>query len=131
MEPYFVYFCLIKVLHPKQDIERGRHNLRQAPEGLVEHPAYDAYWQDQAVDRILAAKPLTVPTRLVDGQWDQEDIYGALAVRRALKAQSGGRLHFVLGPWYPGEENGDGSKLAVDWDRTRANRSAIISCSLP
>ncbi len=82
---------------------------------LVEHPAYDAYWRDQAVDRILAAKRLTVPTLLVDGQWDQEDIYGAPTVWRALKAQSGGKLYFVLGPWYHGEENGDGSKLALDW----------------
>src|SRR5947209_6537496 len=29
---------------------------------LIEHPAYDEYWQDQAVDRILARAPLTVAT---------------------------------------------------------------------
>ena len=70
---------------------------------LTQHPAYDGFWQGQAVDRILAAKPLTVPTLLVDGQWDQEDIYGAPAVWRALKAQAGGKLHLVIGPWYHGE----------------------------
>src|SRR5437899_3173106 len=32
---------------------------------LTQHPAYDEYWLDQAVDRILAANPLTVPTLLV------------------------------------------------------------------
>jgi len=26
---------------------------------LTQHPAYDEYWQDQAVDRILAARPLS------------------------------------------------------------------------
>ena len=83
---------------------------------LTQHSAYDGFWQGQAVDRILAARPLTVPTLLVDGQWDQEDIYGAPAVWRALKAQAGGKLHLVIGPWYHGEENGAAAKLgALDW----------------
>ena len=29
---------------------------------VSEHPAYDAFWQDQALDKLLAAEPLTVPT---------------------------------------------------------------------
>ena len=49
---------------------------------LTQHPAYDEYWRDQAVDRILARAPLTVPTLFVDSEWDQEDIYGAPAVFR-------------------------------------------------
>jgi len=28
---------------------------------LLEHPSYDAFWRDQAVDKILAAQPLKVP----------------------------------------------------------------------
>jgi putative CocE/NonD family hydrolase len=47
---------------------------------IIEHPAYDAYWQDQAMDRILAAQPLKVPVMIVHSLWDQEDIYGAPAV---------------------------------------------------
>jgi len=47
---------------------------------LGEHPAYDAWWQGQAVDKLLAARPLSVPMMLVVGQWDQEDSYGAPAV---------------------------------------------------
>src|SRR6184192_491159 len=39
---------------------------------MTEHPAYDTYWRDQAVDRILAAQPLTVPVMLVHSLWDQE-----------------------------------------------------------
>ena len=46
---------------------------------LTQHPAYDAFWQGQAVDKILAARPLAVPTLLVGSLWDQEDIYGAPA----------------------------------------------------
>src|SRR6185503_18916188 len=47
---------------------------------LLEHPAYDAFWRDQAVDKILAAQPLNVPVMLVHSLWDQEDIYGDIAV---------------------------------------------------
>jgi hypothetical protein len=81
---------------------------------LTQHPAYDEYWQDQAVDRILAQRPLTVPTLIVDSEWDQEDIYGAPAVFNAVKASP--NAHLVLGPWYHGEENGLGLSLgAFDW----------------
>ncbi len=40
-------------------------------------PAYDAFWREQAVDKMLAAQPLKVPVMLVHSLWDQEDIYGA------------------------------------------------------
>src|SRR5437870_7857057 len=47
---------------------------------ILEHPSYDAFWQEQAMDKILAARPLKVPTMLVHSLWDQEDIYGAVEV---------------------------------------------------
>src|SRR5207253_805347 len=47
---------------------------------ILEHPSYDAFWQEQAMDKILAARPLKVPTMLVHSLWDQEDIYGAVDV---------------------------------------------------
>jgi hypothetical protein len=73
---------------------------------LVAHPAYDDFWQRQAMDRILAAQPLTVPTMLVHSLWDQEDIYGAPAVYKALKARNadGSKLFLVMGPWHHGQE---------------------------
>ena len=46
---------------------------------ILEHPSYDAFWQDQAMDKILGAQPLTVPVMLVHSLWDQEDIYGDIA----------------------------------------------------
>jgi putative CocE/NonD family hydrolase len=83
---------------------------------LSQHPAYDEYWQDQAVDRILAAKPLSVPTLLVDSEWDQEDIYGAPAVFNAVKGSDNGNAHLVLGPWHHGEANGAAVSLGpLDW----------------
>ena len=53
----------------------------------MEHPAYDVFWQEQAVDKLLGKRPLTVPTMLTVGQWDQEDSYGAPAVYKALEAK--------------------------------------------
>jgi putative CocE/NonD family hydrolase len=85
---------------------------------LSEHPAYDSFWSDQAVDRILARQPLTVPTMLVAGLWDQEDIYGALAVYKALAASPANRsnLFYVLGPWFHGQEIEEASALgAIKW----------------
>ena len=80
---------------------------------VLEHPAYDAFWQDQAMDRILAAEPLKVPLMLVHSIWDQEDIYGAPAVFRALKPKDtkNNMVFMALGPWYHGQEIGDGSAL--------------------
>ena len=52
---------------------------------FLENPAYTEFWSLQAVDKWLAAHPLTVPTMLEVGQWDQEDSYGAPAVYRALE----------------------------------------------
>ena len=41
------------------------------------HPAYDATWQGQALDKLLAAHPSNVPTIWEQGLWDSDDIYGA------------------------------------------------------
>ncbi len=94
-----------------------RHGLEQVGfwRKLLEHPAYDAWWQQQAMDRILAAQPLKVPTMLVDSLWDQEDIYGAPALYKALKAKDANsdKLFLVLGPWHHGQEIGDGSSLGA------------------
>jgi putative CocE/NonD family hydrolase len=87
---------------------------------LIAHPAYDRYWSTQAVDKILGARPLTVPTLIVHSQWDQEDIYGATAVFAATHASSAvGRENsfLVIGPWRHGGGNGEGSTLgAIKFD---------------
>ena len=82
---------------------------------LVAHPAYDSYWQQQAVDRILASKPLVVPTMNVDGLWDQEDIYGATAAYAATetKDSTNDKNFLVIGPWNHGGSNSDGSTLGA------------------
>src|SRR3954454_69493 len=80
---------------------------------VMENPAYTDFWQLQAVDKWFAARPLTVPTMLEVGQWDQEDSYGAPAVYRALKDRYEGTdmLHLVIGPWRHSGANHYGYEL--------------------
>jgi putative CocE/NonD family hydrolase len=82
---------------------------------ILEHPNYDAYWQDQAVDKILAKEPLKVPVMLVHSLWDQEDIYGDIAVYKAIepKDTNNDKVFLVLGPWHHGQEIRDGSALGA------------------
>jgi putative CocE/NonD family hydrolase len=82
---------------------------------LLEHPSYDAFWRDQAVDKVLAAQPLKVPIMLVHSLWDQEDIYGAIAVYKALelKDTNNDKVFLVMGPWHHGQEIADGSRLGA------------------
>jgi len=82
---------------------------------LEEHPSYDAWWRDQAVDKVLAAQPLKVPVMLVHSLWDQEDIYGAPAVYKAIEPKDtrNDQVFLVLGPWFHGQEIRDGSALGA------------------
>jgi len=96
--------------------ELGReHGLEQVGfwRKILAHPSYDSFWSDQAVDKILATQPLQVPVMLVDSLWDQEDIYGAIAVYKAIKPKdtNNDKVFLVLGPWHHGQEIGDGSTL--------------------
>ncbi|HET9166410.1 MAG TPA: CocE/NonD family hydrolase [Candidatus Angelobacter sp.] len=82
---------------------------------VLDHPSYDAFWRDQAMDKILAAQPLKVPVMLVDSLWDQEDIYGAMAVYKAIKPKdtNNDKVFLVIGPWHHAQEIGDGSTLGA------------------
>ena len=96
--------------------ELGRsHGMQQIGfwNKIVAHPAYDAFWSDQAVDRLLANQPLKVPVMLVHSLWDAEDSYGAIAVYQAIKPKdvNGDMVKLVLGPWYHGQAIDEGSSL--------------------
>jgi uncharacterized protein len=92
-----------------------RHGLEQIGfwDKIVKHPSYDAFWREQAVDKILGAQPLKVPVMLVHSLWDQEDIYGAPAVYKAIepKDTNNDKVFLVMGPWHHGQEIDDGSSL--------------------
>jgi putative CocE/NonD family hydrolase len=77
---------------------------------LAAHPAYDGFWQGQAVDKLLAKDPPKVPMLIVSGLFDQEDIYGGPALYAALAPSDpgGDRVHLVLGPWNHGQGRREG-----------------------
>jgi hypothetical protein len=96
--------------------ELGRsHGMQQIGfwNKIVAHPAYDAFWSEQAVDKLLATQPLKVPVMLVHSLWDAEDSYGAIAVYKAIKPKdvNGNMVKLVLGPWYHGQAIDEGSSL--------------------
>ena len=81
---------------------------------LAQHPAYDAFWQDQALDKLMAQHPSNVPTMWEQGLWDQEDMWGANHSFAALKAvghESNNWL--VMGPWFHSQVNREGWNLGV------------------
>ncbi len=91
---------------------------------MVAHPAYDAFWQGQALDTLLAANPSNVPTLWEQGLWDQEDMYGAITAWEALKAKGKmGNNHLVMGPWRHSQVNRDGRSLGpFEWDGDTAQQ---------
>ena len=78
---------------------------------FVAHPAYDAFWQSRALQRILTAP--TVPTMDVAGFWDQEDMAGPELLFAAMEPRDTGGLNFFVGgPWnHGGWARSDGKSL--------------------
>src|ERR1700761_314462 len=77
---------------------------------FLEHPAYDNFWQARAVERQL--KRAAVPTLLVGGWWDQEDMWGTQAEYAALEPHDSAHQNFlVLGPWKHGGWGGGARQL--------------------
>ncbi len=89
---------------------------------LMQHPAYDAFWQDQAMDKILAKQGVTVPVMLVHSLWDQEDIYGNIALYKPCKRNTRSILLSFSSCW------GLGSTISSAWTAAasvRSNSAAI------
>jgi uncharacterized protein len=96
------------------------HGLDQLPwaQKMIEHPAYDGFWQGQALDKLVAAKPSQVPTMWIQGLWDQEDMWGAIQTYLALKAKGQtDHNYLVMGPWRHSQVNADAYNLGpLKWD---------------
>ncbi len=96
------------------------HGLDQLPwaQKMMEHAGYDAFWQGQALDRAVAAKPSMVPTMWVQGLWDQEDMWGAIHSWLALKEKGqADHNYLVMGPWRHSQVNYEGYNVGpLRWD---------------
>jgi putative CocE/NonD family hydrolase len=91
---------------------------------MVAHPAYDGFWQGQALDKLLAANPSNVPTIWEQGLWDQEDMYGAIHAWEELKAKGKlGSNFLVMGPWRHSQINREGRSLGpLKWEGDTAEQ---------
>ncbi|WP_045737872.1 CocE/NonD family hydrolase [Xanthomonas sp. MUS 060] len=98
---------------------------------LTEHPAYDAFWQLQALDKVMARTPLKVPTMWLQGLWDQEDMWGAIHSYTAMEPRDTGndRNYLVMGPWRHSQVNASGTSLGAlqfDGDTTLQFRRDVL-----
>jgi putative CocE/NonD family hydrolase len=100
------------------------HGLDILPwaEKVMNHAAYDAFWQEQALDKIVAQRPSHVPTMWVQGLWDQEDMWGAIHSYMALKkAGHAENNYLVMGPWSHCQCERDAYNLGpLRWDGNTA-----------
>jgi putative CocE/NonD family hydrolase len=82
---------------------------------FLEHPSWDKYWQARAANLYL--RDTSVPTLVVGGWWDQEDLYGPLAMYRSLqRTDTDNQVNLVMGPWNHGGWGGRGRRLgAIDF----------------
>jgi uncharacterized protein len=86
---------------------------------VSEHPAYDSYWQEQALDKTMGTQPLKVPTMWIQGLWDQEDMWGAIHSYAAVEPRDAKNdlNYLVMGPWRHSGVNYDGSSLGpLKWN---------------
>jgi uncharacterized protein len=67
----------------------------------MKHGTYDEYWKAQNVPQHM--KNITPAVLVVGGWFDSEDLYGPLAIYRAIEKQSpASRNTLVMGPWFHG-----------------------------
>ena len=95
------------------------------------HPAYDGFWQSQALDKLVAQRPLTVPTMWLQGLWDQEDMYGANHAYHLWEPKdTNNDMNFlVMGPWFHSQINREGHVMGPflwDGDTTADVRQEIF-----
>ena len=85
---------------------------------MMEHPAYDAFWQGQALDKLVAQRPSQVPAMWIQGLWDQEDMWGAIHCYLALKERGQADHNFLaMGPWRHSQVNYGGDSLGpLKWE---------------
>lgn len=76
----------------------------------LQHDTYDAYWKARNIRQHL--KNINIPTLVVGGWFDAEDLFGALHTYEAIEKQSAkNNNHLVMGPWT------HGAWASSDWNK--------------
>jgi putative CocE/NonD family hydrolase len=96
----YQYFLKMGPLKNTQSKEYFDHRSYIWNEYLV-HDTYDSYWKARNIRTHL--KNITVPTLVVGGWFDAEDLFGALNTYGAIEKQSPkNNNRLVMGPWTHG-----------------------------
>ena len=108
---YDYYLKTVKLPTLAAELSKVSHSWK----AFIEHPTWDSYWQAKAANLYL--KETSVPTLVVGGWWDQEDLYGPLTLYNALeKTDTDHQVNLVMGPWNHGGWGGRARKLgAIDF----------------
>jgi putative CocE/NonD family hydrolase len=78
--------------------------------GFLKNPEYDDFWRSRGVEWHL--DKVAVPTLLVGGFWDQEDMYGPQEAYAMLEPHDSNRENFlILGPWNHGQWSSSSNHL--------------------
>lgn len=125
----FDTFAWYLSLGPLSEIDaRYFHGSKPTWNNFVNHPNYDSFWQQQAVNLILTKT--TVPNLNVAGWWDQEDYYGPVKIYETLEKNDAAdhKNYLVIGPWRHGGWGGEGKNLGpieFDGDQSKYFREKI------
>lgn len=78
----------------------------------LQHDTYDDYWQARNIRRHL--NKISIPTLVVGGWFDAEDLFGALNTYKTIeKGNNQNNTRLVMGPWTHGAwESNDWNKFA-------------------
>ena len=102
-------------LHSGSFEAAAKHDgVDKLPTGVafLQHPAYDEFWRGRAVEWHL--NQVAVPTLLVGGFWDQEDMYGPQESYEKLEPHDAHHENFmVIGPWNHGQWRGTARHLGA------------------
>ncbi len=77
----------------------------------LQHDTYDDYWKARNIRNHLNG--INIPTLVVGGWFDAEDLFGALHTYESLEKSNSNQARLVMGPWTHGSwAGGDGSQYA-------------------
>ncbi len=104
---YQWYLKLGPIANINKKILKGKNPLWNA---MVEHGTYDAWWQ--ARTPLPHLKDIKVPTMVVGGFFDAQDLYGPLKTYQAIEQNNPDTPGIlVMGPWWHGGwSRGDGER---------------------
>ncbi|MEP7163775.1 MAG: CocE/NonD family hydrolase [Ferruginibacter sp.] len=112
--PRDVYSFFLK-LGPLKNTQSEKYFNHQSYiwDEYLQHDTYDDYWKSRNIRTAL--KNITIPTLVVGGWFDAEDLFGALNTYAAIESQSKlNNNRLVMGPWTHGAWAGaDWSKFAT------------------